>query len=423
MQGGGPSSNTSFQPPRRTNGNPDDDGLFAYMASLGSPPMQQPFQPFQANFPQGMEFNPFAQHSFSPFQAFQQQNSFQQQTFQQNNPFQASQSPSPRPTPSPTSRPTPSPSSRPTPSPEDDVIPLDDDVVPETQPKQNAGRKKRSHKKKAPEAPREKKQVQPWTEEEEVALARAWLDCSENPIIANDQDLTTFWRETRKKFYELMNANEPYRQPDSISGKWTDINKKCKIFSSIYNRMVSGWQSGQNNEDVQSQALIEYGVGRPAFNYIAVWNVLKNAPKWLSQVDLKNKIKGRSKKSRTESTKEMDGESSDARAFDLNEQVEFVHVEPRRPPSRDFTKAQRASSSSSRSTATTVSNINKLQEEMHEKLDTLVSLRREQTGLVKRRIMHQDLHELRQPLPDDEPARTIAIKLREDIAKSYMSGE
>ncbi|KAF5797475.1 hypothetical protein HanRHA438_Chr07g0291561 [Helianthus annuus] len=58
------------------------------------------------------------------------------------------------------------------------------EMVPETQLKpivEGSKRRKRSHKKKDPTAPRRKGNYLAWTKDEEYALARAWLDISEDP--------------------------------------------------------------------------------------------------------------------------------------------------------------------------------------------------------------------------------------------------
>src|ERR1044071_512396 len=58
--------------------------------------------------------------------------------------------------------------------------------VPETQDEPEGsgrGRGRRSHKKKDPNAPRQKKQQERWERDEEYNLARAWLDISEDPEV------------------------------------------------------------------------------------------------------------------------------------------------------------------------------------------------------------------------------------------------
>ncbi|KAJ0463762.1 hypothetical protein HanHA300_Chr14g0519301 [Helianthus annuus] len=60
------------------------------------------------------------------------------------------------------------------------------ETVLETQPEpvsEGSTRGKRSHKKKDPTAPRRKGTYLAWTKDEEDALARAWLDISDDPEV------------------------------------------------------------------------------------------------------------------------------------------------------------------------------------------------------------------------------------------------
>ncbi|XP_022032055.1 uncharacterized protein LOC110933125 [Helianthus annuus] len=111
---------------------------------------------------------------------------------------------------------------------EPDVVPETQPEVPDTQPEtqKGKGKAKRAHKKKVETNTRTKKNVQTWEPEEEYALTRAFIDVSEDPVIANNQSKTVFWNRIRELFFELMGRGEEYRLPDSISGKWSDINKR-----------------------------------------------------------------------------------------------------------------------------------------------------------------------------------------------------
>ena len=57
----------------------------------------------------------------------------------------------------------------------------DVEIVQETQAPQDEPRRKRAHKKKAPDEPRMKTTKIPWTPEEEMNLCKAWLDITEDP--------------------------------------------------------------------------------------------------------------------------------------------------------------------------------------------------------------------------------------------------
>ncbi|KAM0064251.1 putative glutathione transferase [Helianthus debilis subsp. tardiflorus] len=164
---------------------------------------------------------------------------------------------------------------------EHDVVPETQPEVPDTQPETQKGKGKRAHKKKVETTTtRTKKNVQTWEPEEEYALTRAFIDVSEDPVIANNQSKTVFWNRVRELFFELMGRGDEYRKPDSISGKWTDINKRCTNFQTVYQRLYSGWKSGSSDEDITQEALVEYTNANGHFPYMKCWQILRHSPKW-----------------------------------------------------------------------------------------------------------------------------------------------
>ncbi|KAF5754987.1 putative glutathione transferase [Helianthus annuus] len=165
---------------------------------------------------------------------------------------------------------------------EPDVVPETQPEVPDTQPEtqKGKGKAKRAHKKKVETNTRAKKNVITWEPEEEYALTRAFIDVSEDPVISNNQSKTVFWNRIRELFFDLMGRGEEYRLPDSISGKWTDINRKCTNFQTVYQRLFSGWKSGSSDEDITQQALVEYTEANGHFPYMRCWQILRHSPKW-----------------------------------------------------------------------------------------------------------------------------------------------
>ncbi|KAJ0428795.1 hypothetical protein HanRHA438_Chr17g0807591 [Helianthus annuus] len=99
-------------------------------------------------------------------------------------------------------------------------------------------------------------------------------------FLANNQSKTVFWNRIRELFFDLMGRGEEYRLPDSISGKWTDINRKCTNFQTVYQRLFSGWKSGSSDEDITQQALVEYTEANGHFPYMRCWQILRHSPKW-----------------------------------------------------------------------------------------------------------------------------------------------
>ncbi|KAD7477663.1 hypothetical protein E3N88_00799 [Mikania micrantha] len=81
------------------------------------------------------------------------------------------------------------------------------ETVPETQHQDvesGPSQRKRAHRRKAPEEPREKPTQIPWSSEEQMALARAWLEVTEDPQEDNSirlniekSDVSRYIRSTR----------------------------------------------------------------------------------------------------------------------------------------------------------------------------------------------------------------------------------
>ena len=61
-----------------------------------------------------------------------------------------------------------------------------------------------------------------------------------------------------EKFFRLLNKSDDYCTNDQCTGKWRDIRGKCGDYNAIYTRLWNGRDSGQNNAQIQQEALTEY---------------------------------------------------------------------------------------------------------------------------------------------------------------------
>ncbi|KAJ0881544.1 putative No apical meristem-associated domain-containing protein [Helianthus annuus] len=217
------------------------------------------------------------------------------------------------------------------------------DVVPETQPEvpdtqletqKGKGKAKRAHKKKVETNTRAKKKCDNVGARRGVCVNPRFHRCFGGP--ANNQSKTVFWNRIRELFFELMGRGEEYRLPDSISGKWTDISRKCTNFQTVYQRLFSGWKSGSSDEDITQETLVEYTEANGHFPYMRCWKILRHSPKW-AIVSTPNGRSGNtrpSKRSKTNESGEPETPTSDARNTDLNEDIpdaEPVEELPRPP--------------------------------------------------------------------------------------------
>ncbi|KAL8264926.1 hypothetical protein R6Q59_023056 [Mikania micrantha] len=77
----------------------------------------------------------------------------------------------------------------------------DVDAVPETQPDAQPATSRRRHRRKEVPEKTTKPSITRWSESEEVALARAYIDVSEDPFVGNNQTSSEFWKRVRAQFF------------------------------------------------------------------------------------------------------------------------------------------------------------------------------------------------------------------------------
>ncbi|KAJ0641687.1 putative glutathione transferase [Helianthus annuus] len=311
---------------------------------------------------------------------------------------------------------------------EPDVVPETQPEVPDTQPEtqKGKGKAKRAHKKKVETNTRAKKNVITWEPEEEYALTRAFIDVSEDPVISNNQSKTVFWNRIRELFFDLMGRGEEYRLPDSISGKWTDINRKCTNFQTVYQRLFSGWKSGSSDEDITQQALVEYTEANGHFPYMRCWQILRHSPKWaiVSTPSGRSGNTRPSKRSKTNESGEPETPTSDARNTDLNEDIpddEPVEELPR-PPGRKSRAKKPESLSMSMGTdmSNAFSEINKRLQDIHELGNKRLEENREVTEIMRDRQWAHDFEFYSKPHDHlTGKALKIALAQKERIEKKY----
>lgn len=193
-----------------------------------------------------------------------------------------------------------------------------------------------------------------WTQEEETALAKAYLNVSEDPVKGDNQTNKTFW----KKVLDVFNTHlgvDSGRSHHQVNSKWKDLNNKITAFASMYNKRKSNMSSGMNDEDVLKAAQQEYMKkykARHGFPHLGAWEVLKNFPKWGSVPTFEEMESSSSKRARTS--------ESQARSFE----AEFMPVDlddeegdedepeqparPTEPPRRNRKKPVESSTSTER---------------------------------------------------------------------------
>ncbi|XP_035839812.1 glutathione S-transferase T3-like [Helianthus annuus] len=274
--------------------------------------------------------------------------------------------------------------------------------------------------------PERKKNVITWEPEEEYVLTRAFIDVSEDPVISNNQSKTVFWNRIRELFFDLMGRGDEYRLPDSISGKWTDINRKCTNFQTVYQRLFSGWKSESNDEDITQAALVEYTEANGHFPYMRCWQILRHSPKWAT-VSTPSGRSGNtrpSKRSKTNESGEPETPTSDARNTDLNEDIpdDEPMEELPRPPGRKSRAKKLESSSMSMGTdmSNAFSEINKRLQDIHELGNKRLEENREVTEIMRDRQWAHDFEFYSKPHDYlTGKALKMALAQKDRIEKKY----
>ena len=115
-----------------------------------------------------------------------------------------------------------------------------------------------------------------WSQAEETLLAEVWIEVSQEQHTHNDH---TFWNRVVDMFNNQTVGNN--RNKNMVTGKWARLNCECKRFNAIYNQLQR--TSGENDSDRlnNTKTIFEQRYGGRSFQYVHVWEVLRNHPIWL----------------------------------------------------------------------------------------------------------------------------------------------
>ncbi|XP_076910946.1 glutathione S-transferase T3-like [Bidens hawaiensis] len=121
-----------------------------------------------------------------------------------------------------------------------------------------------------------------WDDDEEAALAQAWIDSSEDSVLGDGKRTTIFWAKIRDKFFEIMDRGR-YRGDDYISNKWKAMILKMNQLSTIHTRLKNNRKSGTNDADLLKDMMKQYkGLHGHHFGMamFEIWKKCTSSPKW-----------------------------------------------------------------------------------------------------------------------------------------------
>ncbi|KAL8264164.1 hypothetical protein R6Q59_022294 [Mikania micrantha] len=220
MEGGssrGGSSTKKFRKPRQKNVQTPQMNPFntpGYHPQMPSP-NQPSFFYDPMNPPPYLQYSPGTQQQFNRWEQSIQQD---QQNFQQQSPFQDYRD------------------NNQDDSDSSEHVQVESEEEEEQEPVRRPGKKPVG--KKAP--------AKRWSDEEEVALARAWLTISENPDVGNAQKRDGFYRKATEHFHHLVKDRS--RTVDQIYSKWNDMNASMKKWNGFYQQCSMNRKSGCNSQ-------------------------------------------------------------------------------------------------------------------------------------------------------------------------------
>ena len=131
-----------------------------------------------------------------------------------------------------------------------------------------------------------------WTEEEDEALCKAFVNVTTDPIVGNGQKGDVFWQRVQKKMYEVMEGAEvadtsnpwPYKSVESRLAK--TIGKQTTLFNTYYLQMKKEHPSGWTEQMIIDAAttLFSEVEGRP-FKFGICARILHGCPKFRPRED------------------------------------------------------------------------------------------------------------------------------------------
>jgi hypothetical protein len=80
-----------------------------------------------------------------------------------------------------------------------------------------------------------------WKEEEQLALCKAWVSVSENPLVGTEMKADTFWAKIKE---QLKSA----RTTEACRGQWSDIQWSVQKFVGCFAKIESMNPSGTTFE-------------------------------------------------------------------------------------------------------------------------------------------------------------------------------
>ena len=127
-----------------------------------------------------------------------------------------------------------------------------------------------------------------WRSVEDKALARAWLQCSEDAIDGAEQTSDTFFERVAALYAEAVPRDCGTRTMRSCRCRFFIVSREVQKFNACYTCIKKERQSGKTEKDLIEDAVrmfyqLEEDAPLQEFPQLEAWYVLKDSPKWKGQ--------------------------------------------------------------------------------------------------------------------------------------------
>ncbi|XP_013732522.2 glutathione S-transferase T3-like [Brassica napus] len=123
-----------------------------------------------------------------------------------------------------------------------------------------------------------------WSTKEDLVLISGWVNTSKDPIVSNEQKITSFWRriEAYVNSSPLLTGSAP-REWGQCKQRWGRVNDQVCKFVGSYDAALKNQSSGQNDDDVMKAAHeIFFNDYQAKFTMEHCWRELRHDQKWKS---------------------------------------------------------------------------------------------------------------------------------------------
>ncbi|XP_010445751.1 PREDICTED: glutathione S-transferase T3-like [Camelina sativa] len=124
-----------------------------------------------------------------------------------------------------------------------------------------------------------------WSAKEDFNLISAWLNTSKDPVVSNEQRLTSFWKRVAD-YYKANDgsAGSNARGPSQCKARWNKINHQVNKFVGCYAQASARRKSGESEDDVMRMAYELYNNDmKKPFMLGHWWRELKHDQKWITE--------------------------------------------------------------------------------------------------------------------------------------------